>query len=276
MALTQAEFRALLALNRHKLKRRLPRPALPDAQARLYARALKKILKSAMEMIQAELLPVLKRIAPTQVKVDALALDAKLEIGEAIDRVEEQFWKKWTRKRMAGLVQPAAEDTARFQAQNLNAQLRPVVGLDVVGSEPWLEPVVEDFVARNVALIKSIPTRFFDEVETAVTREASQGERWENLAKTIEDRWGVSQSRAKLIARDQVGKFYGELNRTRQRGLGIRKATWRTVNDNRVREEHGELNGTVYDLSKPPEGGPGQPVNCRCYDDPDLESALAD
>jgi SPP1 gp7 family putative phage head morphogenesis protein len=82
----------------------------------------------------------------------------------------------------------------------------------------------------------------------------------------------VSVSRAKLIAKDQVNKFYGELNRERQRGLGIRKATWRTAADNRVRDEHEALNGTVYDLDNPPEGGPGQPVGCRCYDDPDLES----
>ena len=91
----------------------------------------------------------------------------------------------------------------------------------------------------------------------------------------IEARFDVSESRAALIARDQVGKFYGALNRARQEDLGLTHFVWRTANDERVRPEHVRLDGQRFSWSKlPAEGYPGQPINCRCNADPDVESLL--
>ncbi len=197
-------------------------------------------------------------------------------VGDAIDKIEKEFWKTWTREKMTALVKPTAGDVEKFQATQANKALRPIVGIDVVGSEPWLDPVVEKFVARNVALIKTIPQRFFDEVETIVTQEASQGQRWEGMSERLQERFGVSESRANLIARDQVSKFNGELQRQRSAAIGITEEIWHTAGDNRVRDEHEQREGQVYKISNPPEGGPGQPVGCRCYGEPVLESALTD
>jgi SPP1 gp7 family putative phage head morphogenesis protein len=95
------------------------------------------------------------------------------------------------------------------------------------------------------------------------------------MAEEIGRRFEVSESRAALIARDQVGKFYGALNAARQQDVGITHFLWRTANDERVRPEHIELNGERFAWSKPPaEGMPGQPINCRCYADPDVGALL--
>lgn len=49
----------------------------------------------------------------------------------------------------------------------------------------------------------------------------------------------------------------------------------RTARDNRVREEHEALEGESFAWSDPPsEGHPGEPVNCRCYADPDFSELL--
>jgi SPP1 gp7 family putative phage head morphogenesis protein len=172
-------------------------------------------------------------------------------------------------------VQPVAEELARFHAAQLNAQLRAAVGVDVVGSEPWLGPAIDEFTAENVALIKSIPTRFFDDLETHLKRELADGARWEQLTALVEERYGVAKSRAELIARDQAGKFFGDLNRVRQTDLGIERFVWRTMRDNRVREEHEERDGETYFWKDPPDGEtPGEPVLCRCYAEPDLSGLL--
>lgn len=44
------------------------------------------------------------------------------------------------------------------------------------------------------------------------------------------------------------------------------KYIWRTVGDNRVRDSHAELDGTVRDLADSPD--PGEEFNCRCWAEP--------
>ena len=48
------------------------------------------------------------------------------------------------------------------------------------------------------------------------------------------------------------------------------KYVWRTVADNKVRDSHAELNGTVRDLSNSPD--PGEEFNCRCWAEPITEA----
>ena len=44
---------------------------------------------------------------------------------------------------------------------------------------------------------------------------------------------------------------------------------WRTVGDDKVREEHAVREGKVFAYDNPPEGGnPGEDYNCRCWAEP--------
>ena len=272
--MTKGAFSALVQANEARVKSaKMPRQAPPDAQRRRYSRALRgRMLPDMIAAVRIALVPKLERFAEQASKVAVTDAD---ELGSLVDSAEETFFKKWTRARMSTLVRPVAEETEKFQATQLNKQMRSAVGVDVVGSEPWLERAIDEFTAENVALIRSIPTRFFDDLETHLKREIADGARWEELAGIVEERYSVSQSRADLIARDQVGKFYGDLNRVRQGDLGITGFLWRTMRDNRVREEHEERDGERYDWKSPPDGEtPGEPVLCRCYADPDLAGVL--
>lgn len=277
--ITKPVFKALLQTNSGNVRRlRLGRLPQPAAQARRYSRALRgRLLPYALELVRAGLLPILERVAEQASRVATTARTDADQIGDAIDKAERDFFDKWTRARMEKLVKPIAEEIESFHAANLNRQLRAAVSIDVVGGEAWLSGSIDEFTRENVALIKSIPTRFFDELETHIKRELADGARWEELIGVVEERYSVSQSRAELIARDQAGKFFGDLNRVRQTDLGIERFVWRTVRDNRVREEHEDRDGEVYEWARPPDGEtPGEPVNCRCYAEPDLQGLLTD
>lgn len=272
-------FKALVQTNSVNVRKlRLGRLPQPAAQARRYSRALVgRMLPAMLEMVRRELLPVLERVAEEASRVATTARTDADQIGDAIDKAERSFFDRWTRARMEKLVTPIAEEIEAFHAAGLNRQLRSAVSIDVVGGEAWLTPAIAEFTSENVALIKSIPTRYFDDLEKEIKRELADGARWEELIGIVEERYSVSQSRAELIARDQAGKFFGDLNRVRQTDLGIDRFTWRTVRDNRVREEHEDRDGEVYDWASPPDGEtPGEPVNCRCYAEPDLRGLLTD
>jgi len=79
----------------------------------------------------------------------------------------------------------------------------------------------------------------------------------------------VSRRRAKLIARDQIGKLNGRINASRLTSIGIDKFIWRTSKDERVRPDHRKREGKIYEFSNPPNGEiPGTPINCRCFAEP--------
>jgi len=87
------------------------------------------------------------------------------------------------------------------------------------------------------------------------------------------------ENHAALVARDQVSKLNGQLNRARQQAAGIDSATWSTQGDSRVRPDHVALEGVVFLWAEGAAGGiiPGGPINCRCWGVPviDKEQVLA-
>lgn len=193
-------------------------------------------------------------------------------VGHALDSARAAFARKYPREKLATIVTPVATDLARFQAEQLNRQLREAVTVDVVGSEPWLPPVIDAFTQENVSLIKSIPADYFSDLEKKLSADLADGVRWEELTETIAERYGIAERRAELIARDQAGKFFGDLNRVRQVDLGIDGAIWRGMLDNRERDEHLDREGQSFDWETGIDGEtPGQPVLCRCNGEPDLQ-----
>ncbi len=141
--------------------------------------------------------------------------------------------------------------------------------INAFGAERWYNEYSRQWIDENLALIKSIREdtlrRIQSELREAVSSTLERGVQTKLLANRIRDLSGVTEKRAKLIARDQVGKLNGRLTEYRQRGAGIKEYRWSTSNDSRVREAHAEREGQIFKWDKPPyDGHPGQPINCRC------------
>lgn len=241
------------------------------------ASIVKGPLGFAMELVDRLVAPALPHLIaqPSRIKTDAK--DDPDSVGHALDEARKAFARKYPREKLAAIVEPVAKDLAHFQAVQLNRQLREAVTVDVVGSEPWLPPVIDAFTKENVSLIKTIPNQFFDDLEKRLSADLGDGVRYEELADTIAERYGVAASRAELIARDQAGKFFGDLNRVRQVDLGIDSAIWRGMLDNRERDEHVDREGVEFDWDTGIDGEtPGQPVLCRCNGEPNLKALLED
>ncbi len=128
------------------------------------------------------------------------------------------------------------------------------------------------WVRENVDLIKTIDARFFTEIESLVKETVGEGRQTSVLVKEIQRRFEVAESRARLIARDQIGKLNGQIAKAQQTKLGVTKYVWQTSEDERVREEHEARNGKTFKWSDPPsDGHPGEPIQCRCVALPVLD-----
>lgn len=294
--MSRAKIIALIRARRSQgITRRLPRAQHPTLIAVEYYKAIHPLLVRARELVDSELMPLLGGLLEEsrEARGDAgplatMTLEKFMlwefrtdaggkKVNETMGRISKKYFEQFRPQRLEEIASRFANRTNDFQRAQFQAQSRAALGVDLYAGESWLAPRVADFVAENVALITSVPNQYFDEIEKAVTAGVRNGVRHEELAAQISERFGVSESRAKLIARDQVGKFYGEVNKVRQTKLGVERFIWRTSGDERVRDEHVELDGQSFKWSDPPdEGIPGHPINCRCYADPDFTSLLED
>ena len=148
----------------------------------------------------------------------------------------------------------------------LIAAVKGSVNVDLTGALSGtgrMASAVKLKLQENVDLITSIPIEYFDQVRTMVAENLAEGLRWESIAKEIEHIGGVTESRAKLIARDQTSKMNAAFNEVRQTELGIEEYEWQTSGDERVRESHREKDGQVFRWDTPPEDT-GEDIQCRC------------
>lgn len=144
--------------------------------------------------------------------------------------------------------------------------------------DPDLESeILQSWIRENVALIKGASQEQIARITAATFRAQRAGTRAADLQTEISAILRAGDNRARLIARDQLGKFNGQVERLKQSDAGIDGFIWRDSNDERVRPRHRVLDGQRFPWRRPPpEGVPGQPVQCRCQAEPDLSGLLGD
>ncbi|MEX3859648.1 phage minor head protein [Paraburkholderia sp. BR10923] len=218
------------------------------------------------------MLPMLKRnehmyAATTDAWRDITSGALLAAINRAIDDISQATvgrmgWRaEWIAEQM---IQAQDEQTQ----QALAASLQSAYGIDIspILAAQGIEPTLTLARTQNVNLIRSIPTQYLSELNQTVLLGVQQGQRYEALAGSIEERYGVTQNRAKLIARDQTAKTNAAITQVRQQDLGITHYRWSTSLDERVRQSHADNEGQVFAWDDPPAetGHPGHDVNCRC------------
>jgi SPP1 gp7 family putative phage head morphogenesis protein len=244
-----------------------------------YERDLVRISKEISDKIRAEIFPLLdsELTEDNGIRYDAPVPTRIFRTIEGI-RIELAETTEPQARRAAVKGMTRAEQANRAA---MNQQFKKVIGIDPFKESPRVRDALLARIRENVDLIRTIPDRQLSQVEKVVREGIQAGTRVENIKELIEERFKVSEARARLIARDQVGKLNGQLAEVRQRDLGITRYTWASSQDERVREMHRELNGTVHSWNDPPvtnEQGdrnhPGEDYQCRCSALPDVEGVL--
>lgn len=137
----------------------------------------------------------------------------------------------------------------RINAQRFDKQASKTVGIDLQGALSSSGKAVRDQLEidrqLNASLIKSVATEFKQDIADTIMANVQSGERSTNLITQIKERYGVSQSRAKLIARDQTSKLNGSLTKARSQALGSKTYIWSSVRDERTRHSHSVLHGML-------------------------------
>jgi SPP1 gp7 family putative phage head morphogenesis protein len=246
---------------------RLVKPALrplryPYGPEQQYAAVLLYTAKAAATAVRTQVIPNLKALTTYAGKRLPRADDLNDRLQELIAQLRAEFGVS-TRQARRVAIEFLDATSAQHAGEFVKAYGDALNVNPMVGNEAWLPQAMDVVTEENVGLIKSIPDHLFDDVEKLVSNSLLHGTRVEELALQIFQRFGVTENRAMLIARDQCGKWQGNLSRFRQIDAGITEYEWLTVGDERVRPKHRARDGKTYSWASD-EIRPGQEVQCRC------------
>jgi len=255
-----------------KTGKRIKKPPIPPDTLTLaidYIRELNGISNILIRLTNEIVFPQIKgivdmaeRIRPTLDHMDEW-ID---EIDDVMATLRINFYGEVTDKKQQQIATKAAYNVNSASEGYFNKLSTKLIGINLTTSEVWLNGEVKGFIKENVALINSISQQHFNRVETIITEGVRRGKLTNEIKTELQSKFKLTKNKAKLIARDQTSKFYGDLSRLRQTHNGIKKYVWQTAQDERVRPDHASKNQRVFSWNNPPAdtGHPGEDINCRC------------
>jgi SPP1 gp7 family putative phage head morphogenesis protein len=130
-----------------------------------------------------------------------------------------------------------------------------------------LKLFIKDFADEQTLLLRQ-------DVEKAVFA----GIRAESLQKVIRDRFGVSESKAKFLAKQEINLLTSKYKQAKYQDAGLNKYRW-SISNVRTRPDHRDLNGKIFFYDDPPitnqetgaRNNPLEDFGCNCIDIPIIE-----
>jgi len=277
-----------------------------------YRRALKKLIKAMNDDVLREIRaaykenpPVVAEMAqdsleslyaefgivwlPQAQKANKASHEATSQASMAMDalpatelkQVMAQLNKKWNKRFNA-----ASEKLAKYFAQSVekrsSAQLTKILRDAGIAIDFKLTKAQQDIlqatVQENVALIKSIPSQYLQQVQGTVMRSVSVGKDLHGLTQDLQKHYGVTERRATIIARDQTRRAHSMFNKARFNELGIEEGIWRHSHAGKTqRKTHVAQSGKRFSIKLgwyDPDPKvrrriqTGELINCRCTTSP--------
>lgn len=201
-----------------------------------------------------------------------LAGDAAGDWGRAI-RTVRGLRRRW-QKSFDQAADEMAEWFATDAADRSTAAMKDILaraGFSVkFQMSAAVKQVLGATIQENVALIRSIPSQHFTQIEGIVMRSVQVGGDLQRLSRDLKKQFGVTTRRADFIAVDQNHKATAAITRAQQLDVGITRAVWmHSTGGAKPRPSHVAFSGKTYDVAKGAflDGKwvwPGTEINCRC------------
>ena len=252
------------------------------------------MIKDLQAMVVKTLIP---RIEVAAINFKAIDQNEIEYFEELIDQIEAQFLGRFSRPFIKQNLSRFFEDLGLEVNESLVRQFG--IQNTHIGTSLKQREIIKLATSNSLGKIKNLLQTTLGEIRGEVSQGLARGERWEEVAKRLEKpiragrKPGTKPSpfqnaytRARFIARNEVGTALGELNKNQQETAGVELYEWQTAEDERVRSTHRELgesgrniyswsgtitvNGVKYKEAFDPSynGGqkviPGEAYNCRC------------
>lgn len=229
----------------------------------------------------------------TKATLDAISNPLKNDyvadaFGDYLGRIISELLERFTGIRFQRIAETIArafvDDSLKFSDGVFSNGDAKSLGVNAYNT-PKIREVISLATEQNAQLIRSIASQHINAIAGIVYENVMAGNRPREIEAAIRS-YGVTKSRAKLIARDQTAKVLSSISRARQQDAGFEFFKWDTSHDERVRASHKEAQNRVtkygvgvYRWDDPPvihgeKLTPGMDYQCRCVALPVLESEV--
>lgn len=274
----------------------------PFNQERKYYANIKKILKDEIsipfnDLIQNNLTSWLEQYN----RRDAYPED----LQNGLNLIKNNLNGLFSGDQVRTMLTITALDVSDFNEKQFQKYMKFQIGFEYIQAEVWEQEVIAAWSQTNFELIKSLTEEQIKKLNTAVSEGVQFGKSAGEIKKEIlKINKNMEIARAKLLARDQVGKLNGQFTQRRQVDAGIDLYIWTTAGDERVRGKaggrypkaipsHAVMDGkigkwgdaNIYSddgiefkkrTEKMPKAIPGQEILCRCAAVPFFEDLKAE
>lgn len=212
---------------------------------------------------QERILPAY-RPAVSQMRRDAPSDDMRDILNELDRQVTEELAVSIERELTEWITRLDESNRDHYQETVIEAteiDISPVTEVNEFENE------IKADIEANVALVTGLTAEMRKTLGRVIFNGLQENMSARELAREIDEALGITRRRALLIARDQMAKISGTLDKLRQTALGIEHYIWRDSDDERVRASHEEVDGKVFRWDTEVPNGlvrPGFEINCRC------------
>lgn len=243
MTPTENNFKTLLSLyrkamspaQRKRSRRRNPKAMVyPIAIEREYARHISDKNKGLVSKAWEVITPFLIRWTP--IKSDS----ADTELDDIMNQLDDYISVNYgTTFLMADLGQMIRGFAGKVLDKNTNffeSQVKVYAGTPIAVEQPWWPEVKALWEQENYRLIKGLGEEYVCKLNSTITLAIQEGWSYEKITTAI---MSLSDQmvgwRARLTARDQIGKLNGLITKTQYQSIGMETYYWMTAHDERVR-----------------------------------------
>lgn len=222
--------------------------------ARLYAPVLDVWARGARERILPEYARTVATFtgdSPADIEAEIAAVD-----GEAV-RVTFDF---------RAFLQEWAAALQLWHVNRIGQQLTYATGIDLTTQLSPATGTIEDFLARNTALIRDVSDQTRGRIADIVFRGVQQRTPVRDIAKEIDAAVGLGRKRSTRIASDQTVKLSAALDELRGRELGASGYEWQHSGKLHYRPEHLARDGKYFEFGSDVDrlDPPGYAPFCGC------------
>ena len=268
-------------------------PVYPISAERVLARGTLGYMDMVIKTTQPFINRLMKQYEDRSYRQDDAGDFISSVRGHKFSAAEKLSGKTGAMAKVERAYRMSGKTAMKHSIQDWDDQVSDALNMHV--NKEWysehMEDMVGNWIRQNVSKIQSIPSEYLTEVENIIRWGYETRQPKVNVYRRLEKLIGLSKSKALMIARDQLGTLNYQMTRFEAESAGCSKYIWMTKRDNRVRDSHKALHGTVQSWNNPPPMwymtksrgivytgrycNPGEDYGCRCRAKPvfDLEGA---
>lgn len=287
-------------------KKKTPIWLYPKGLERQYKREITAVLNPLIDLTEE----FLRKRMPDILQGDSVRLDAPAPGDRTWMGILKGMMATWSAKTfegepriLIGIGMMADKVLGWNRNQWLNSSVSRL-GVPFPLTEDWWPGTKRNWSTKNFSLIRSLSDQYINRVNDIVETAVVNGTSYRDVMKDIKKLGvNISDKRASLIARDQIGKLNGSIQKSQSEEAGLDTYIWLTAKDERVRgrpggkypkaiPSHWAMEGklcrwddsSVYSedggktwiprTGKMPIAHPGMEIQCRCTAQPNWNEVI--